>query len=88
VIVTLAPHPKAEHPETIRLDYGMDGDIKQVAMRLCLIPYFLRHWHIDTTLTGSKNPKEHQLFLQNRQELLDAKVAPWVFDGDPLPELA
>jgi hypothetical protein len=82
VVVMLGPHPKAEHPETIRLDYDMDGDTKPVAMRLCLAPYFLRHWHIDTTPTGTKNPKEHQLSLLNRQELLDQGVSGWVFDDD------
>lgn len=82
VTVILGPHPKAEHPETIRFDYDMEGDKKIVAMSLCLVPYFLRHWHIDTTPTGTKNPKEHQLFLLNRQELLDHGVSAWVFDDD------
>jgi predicted DNA-binding transcriptional regulator YafY len=82
VAVILEPHPKAEHPETIRFDYDMDGDTKTVTMSLCLVPYFLRHWHIDTTPKGTKNPKEHQLFLLNRQELLDQRVSAWVFDDD------
>jgi hypothetical protein len=82
LLVTLVPHPKAEHPETIRFDYGIDDEPKYVSLRLCLVPYFLRHWHIDTTPTGTKNPKEHQLFLQNRQELLDQGVSAWVFDND------
>lgn len=82
VAVVLGPHPKAEHPETIRFDYDMEGDTKVVAMSFCLVPYFLRHWHVDTTPTGTKNPKEHQLFLLNRQELIDQEVAGWVFDAD------
>jgi hypothetical protein len=87
VVVILGPHPRAEHPETIRFDYVMEGDTKTVTMSLCLVPYFLRHWHIDTTPTGTKNPKEHQLFLLNRQELIDQRVLEWVFDDD-VPEKA
>jgi len=82
VPVVLGPHPRSEHPETIRLDYGIEAEVKLVTMRVCLAPYFLRHWHIDTTPTATKNPKEHQLFLRNRQELLDAGVSAWVFDED------
>lgn len=82
VVVMLVPHPKAEHPETICLDYGIEDGAKCVSLRLCLVPYFLRHWHIDTTPTGTKNPKENQLFLQNRQELLEHGVSTWVFDDD------
>lgn len=82
VIVTLVPHPKAEHPEIIRLDYDMDGDAKYVAMRLCLVPYFLRDWHIDTTPSSTKSPKAHHLYLLNRQELIDQGVSAWVFDDD------
>jgi predicted DNA-binding transcriptional regulator YafY len=35
VAVILGPHPKAEHPETIRFDYDMEGNTKIVAMSLC-----------------------------------------------------
>jgi hypothetical protein len=82
VTITLAPHPKAAHPETIRLDYDIAGESKNVVMRLCLAPYFLRHWHVDTTPNATKNPNEQQLFLSNRQELLERGVSAWVFDED------
>jgi|SRR5450830_48788 len=82
VAVILGPHPKADHPETICFDYDMEGDTKIATMSLCLVPYFLRHWHIDTTPTGTKNPREHQLFLLNRQQLLDQNVSAWAFDDD------
>jgi hypothetical protein len=82
VTVSLIPHPKAEHPETIRFDYGIEAESKDVKLRLCLVPYFLRHWHIDTTPSATKNPKEQQLFLNNRNELLHCGVASWVFDKD------
>ena len=85
VTVKLVPHPKAEHPETICLDYGIEEDVKHVVLGLCLVPYFLRHWHIDTTPTATKNPKEQQLFLQNRQELQEHGVSAWVFDEDASP---
>jgi len=82
VTIKLVPHPKIEHPETVRLDYDIEGDAKHVVLRLCLVPYFLRHWHIDTTPNATKNPNEQQLFLQNRQELLEQGVSAWVFDKD------
>ena len=82
VTVSLIPHPKAEHPETIRFDYDIEAESKDVKLRLCLVPYFLRHWHIDTTLNATKNPKEQQLYLANRSELLSKGVSAWVFDKD------
>lgn len=81
VNVELVPHPKAEHPEIIRLDYDMQ-EVKRVSMRLCLVPFFLRYWHIDTTPSASQDGKEHQLYLLNRKELMDIGVSTWVFDSD------
>lgn len=85
VTVSLIPHPNAEHPETIRFDYGIEAESKDVKLRLCLVPYFLRHWHIDTTPSATKNAKEQQLFLNNRNELLNYGVSSWVFDEDMRP---
>jgi hypothetical protein len=69
VELQLSPHPKALHPETIRLDYDIVGNVKNVVLRACLVGYFLRHWHIDFTDNASADPGAHQLFLQNKREL-------------------
>jgi hypothetical protein len=81
VTVKLVPHPKSMHPQTIRLDYDIVGDTKEVLLRPCLVPYFLRHWHIDSSLQATGNPLEQQLYLLNRQELLDLAVPSWAFDA-------
>lgn len=82
VTVKLVPHPKIEHPEIVRLDYDIEGEAKHVVLRSCLVPYFLRYWHIDTTPNATKNPNEQQLFLHNRQELQEQGISAWVFDKD------
>lgn len=79
VCLRLAPHPKSAHPETIRLDYDFTGEIKSVTLRVCLVGYFLRHWHIDCSDEASANPRAQQLFLENKKELLEHGVAPWAF---------
>jgi hypothetical protein len=80
VHLKLVPHPKAEHCETIRLDYDIQGDAKYVALRACLVGYFLRHWHIDCSDTGSGNPRAQHLFLANKNELLENGVSKWAFE--------
>jgi hypothetical protein len=82
VAIELIAHPSSEHPESVRIDYDIRDDVKKIVVRLCLAPYVLRHWHVDTTPNATKNPKECQLFLKNRQELISNGVATWVFDAD------
>lgn len=82
VDVLLAPHPRARHPETVRWDFDIAGLHKALRMRVCAVAYFLRHWHVDTTPGGTRDPKECQLYLVNRDELRNAGVQAWVFDED------
>jgi len=82
VDIHLNAHPHAAHPETIQWDYDMAKNGKVVRLRQCLVPYFLRHWHIDTTPNATKDPKESQLYLVNRTDLLQSGVSAWVFDVD------
>ena len=79
VTLRLAPHPKAEHPETIRLDYDFE-ETKSVELRTCLVGYFLRQWHIDSTTDASGNPRAQHLYLDNKLELIEAGVPSWAFD--------
>jgi hypothetical protein len=81
VCLKLIAHPKAEHPETIRMDYDIVEDAKYVTLRVCLVGYFLRHWHIDCSDAAVGNPRAHQLFLDNKQELLDCGVSRWAFES-------
>lgn len=77
VRLRLVPHPRAEHPDTVRLDYDFADDAKHVTLRACLVGYFLRHWHIDFSDSATGNPKAQQLFLDNKSELRAAGVAEW-----------
>lgn len=81
VRLKLVPHPKAAHPDTIRMDYDITEEAKYVSLRACLIGYFLRHWHIDYSDEGTGNPKAQQLFLSNKRELLECGVPHWTFDS-------
>lgn len=80
VTLRLVAHPKAEHPETIRMDYDIVEDAKYVTLRVCLVGYFLRHWHIDCSDSASGHPQASQLFLDNKPELLDRGVSRWAFE--------
>lgn len=75
----LIPHPNSEHPETILLDYDMDDLGKTINLRSCVVGYFLRYWPIDYSDGATDDPREHQLFLANKQELIDAGVTEWAF---------
>jgi hypothetical protein len=80
VTLKLVPHPRAEHPETIRLDYDMVDGMKAVPIRACLVGYFLRHWHIDYSDEATDNPKARHLYLSNKSELLRPEVPAWAFN--------
>lgn len=79
VEIMLAAHPKSEHPETIEFDYGIKNETKSVKIRSCLVGYFLRHWPIDYSDDASDDPRYHQLYLTNKQELIESGVDPWSF---------
>lgn len=79
VQLKLVPHPKLEHPEAIKIDYGMDEGHKVVPLKACIAGYFLRHWPIDYSDNADGNPQEKQLYLANKQELIDLGVSSWAF---------
>ena len=80
VTLKLIPHPKAEHPETIKIDYEIpEDDLKEVKLKSCLVGYFIRHWHIDYSVDASGNPKAQQLHLSNREQLIEDGVTEWAF---------
>jgi hypothetical protein len=77
VQLKLVPHPKSKFPKIAEFDYGMEGGVKYVPLRACLVGYFLRHWHVDFTNDATGNPKAQQLFLANKNELLESGVDKW-----------
>jgi len=80
VNLKLIPHPKLEHPETVIMDYDITGDAKYVNIKICLVGYFLRHWHIDYSEDAKGNPRAQQLFLDNKNELIEQGVDRWAFE--------
>ena len=80
VAIKLVAHPKLEHPETVLMDYGFKEETKQVNLKMCLVGYFLRHWNIDFSDDASGNPRAQQLYLANKNELLENGVQPWALN--------
>jgi predicted DNA-binding transcriptional regulator YafY len=79
VQLKLVPHPRLEHPDAIKIDYGMDDGYKFVPVRACIAGYFLRHWPIDCSDDACDDPKKKQLYLANKQELREFGVPDWAF---------
>ena len=80
VTVKLVPHPRATHPEAIHVDFDLVDDAKHVKLKRCLVGYFLKHWHIDTTADASGNPNAQQLYLSNRNELIEQGIPAWALN--------
>lgn len=79
VQLELIPHPRADHPEAIRIDFDITDRAKYVSLKSCIVGYFLRHWHIDYSDDAVGNPKAQQLYLNNKKELIAEGVADWAF---------
>ena len=80
VVLKLVPHPSASHPEAIHVDFDLVDGEKHVQLKRCLVGYFLKHWHIDTTADASGNPNAQQLYLSNRGELIEQGIPSWAFN--------
>lgn len=79
VQLKLVPHPRLEHPEAVKIDYGIDEGYKVVTVKACIAGYFLRHWPIDCSDDASGDPKKKQLYLSNKEELRELGVPDWSF---------
>jgi hypothetical protein len=75
----LIPHPKSKRPETIRLDYDIEGDALFVTLPLCIAPYFLHHWRVDVTANASGSDVAYHLYLRNREAALASNMPKWIF---------
>ena len=79
VDLELVPHPAAEWPEGIEVDFGMREGCLNMRVRAALAGYLLQRWLVDCTEGHTLNPKQHHLWLRNPQTLYgveSAKVAP------------
>lgn len=66
----LAPHPGLSDTQrqAIEMDYDMTEGIYEATMRLCLTPYFERHYGLDLP-ADLLPPSRRQIILKNREQL-------------------
>lgn len=66
----LAPHPDLSESQrqAIEMDYEMSNGEVGIAMRLCMTPYFERHYGLDLP-SDQLPPSRRQIILKNRSEL-------------------
>ena len=79
VDLELVPHPAAEWPEGIEVDFDMREGCLKMRVRAALAGYLLQRWSVDCSEGHTLNPKQHHLWLRNPQTLYgveSAKLAP------------
>lgn len=66
----LAPHPDLSESQrqAIEMDYEMTSGEVGITMRLCMTPYFERHYGLDLP-SDQLPPSRRQIILKNRSEL-------------------
>jgi len=73
VELEIVPHPALKHPETIAIDYCMQGNKKDrqlnINVRAAVAGYLLRRWNIDCSEKHSLKGNEYHLWLKNHPTL-------------------
>jgi hypothetical protein len=67
--ITLVPHPSIKHFKAIELDYAMVGGKIELNVREALLGYLMRQWNVDCSLESTLVGEQHQLRLDNINEL-------------------
>jgi hypothetical protein len=67
--ITLVPHPSITHFKAIELDYSMVGGKIELNVREALLGYLMRQWNVDCSLESALVGEQHQLRLDNINEL-------------------
>lgn len=67
----LVPHPKLAHSRAIEMDYGMIKGMLHLEVRSALAIYLLRQWNVDCTEDATLTGDEYQLYLKNKNSLVD-----------------
>jgi len=80
VTLELVPHPRAEYPRAVELDYGLSsGQSIEVTVRAATAGYYLRRWGVDCSETSTLPANEYQLALRNPLAVrakIDLSIAP------------
>ena len=70
VNLELVLHPvNVQHPEAIRAEYGMDGEVLRISARAAVAGYLLRSWSVDCSDNYDLRGPEFALWLRNRRVL-------------------
>jgi len=73
VELEIVPHPSLKHPETIAMDYAMQGNKNNkhlnINVRAAVAGYLLRLWNIDCSEKHSLKGNEYHLWLKNHPAL-------------------
>ncbi|WP_199527581.1 WYL domain-containing protein [Pseudoalteromonas lipolytica] len=67
----LVPHPSLSHSKAIEMDYGMTKGMLHLEVRSALAIYLLRQWNVDCTDNATLTGCEYQLYLKNKNSLVD-----------------
>lgn len=81
VDLVVKPHPRVDHPETIKHELKFDGDIKVISVRLALAQYWLQQWNVDCSNDYQLDPKQYHLALINLDILSVDGCNGWVAPG-------
>ncbi len=80
VILKLGPHPALSERQksSLLIDYKADKEIIEIRIRRALIGYLLRQLSVDTSADQSRDPRQYQLIVLNRDEI--EPFASWAFN--------
>lgn len=79
VELDLAPHPRLERPEIIRMDYGMTGGSIRIRVRAAVAGYMLLRWSVDCSPDHRLKEEQYRLWLSDPLALYgveNARLAP------------
>ncbi len=79
VELELVPHPHLEHPEIIKMDYGMTEGSIRMRVRAAVAGYMLLRWSVDASPDHSLKEEQYRLWLSDPLALYgveNAKLAP------------
>lgn len=80
VILKLGPHPALtkKQKSSLLIDYKAEDEVIEIHLRRALIGYLLRQLSVDTSADHSRDPKQYQLVVLNRDEI--EPFASWAFN--------
>lgn len=75
VELPLVPHPRLAHPETVRMDYSMTGDVLRLRTRAAVAGYMLLRWGVDCSPDHRLADEPYRLWLADPLTLYGVESA-------------